>query len=389
MPEADIALSLLHCHSDMMTQTPDFEIFLATTPGLEGILCQEVRLKGFKHAKAVPGGVTIKGGWPEVWRANLWVRGANKVLARLVSFPARYLTQLERRTKAFDWASILRPDVPFRVEASCATSRIYHAGAAAERIAAAISSALGIASTDTANLVIKARIENDVCTLSLDTSGELLHRRGHKVAVNRAPMRETLAALFLTQCGYSGAEPVLDPMCGSGTFVLEAAEIAARLNPGRLRSFAFEQLATFDAAAWAQMRAVKSQRTPPHRFYGSDRDSVAIEMCVANAQCAGVSDFCVFEQKPASEVRPPANEPPGLVICNPPYGTRIGDKEQLAALYRAFGQTMLDHFSGWRVGLITSEPTLAYATHLPFLPNTAPIPHGGLRVALYQTAPLP
>ncbi|WP_406237603.1 class I SAM-dependent RNA methyltransferase [Acetobacter orientalis] len=372
-----------------MTHAPSFEIFLATSPGLEPVLCQEVRLKGFKHAKAVPGGVTITGGWPEVWRANLWVRGTSKVLARLLSFPVRYLTQLEKRTKAFDWASVLRPDVAFRVEASCSTSRVYHAGAAAERIGAAISAALGAPLSDDAAVVIKARIENDVCTLSLDTSGDLLHRRGYKAAVNRAPLRETLASLFLMQCGYKGTEPVLDPMCGSGTFVLEAAEIAARLNPGRLRHFAFEQLATFDAHAWQAMRAVKSERTPPFKFYGSDRDAGAITMSHANAERAGLNALTTFTQRPISEARPPEGCPAGLVISNPPYGTRIGDKQELAPLYRAFGQTMLAHFSGWRVGLITSESSLAYATGLPFLPNTAPIPHGGLKVTLYQTALLP
>ncbi|MBS1002381.1 THUMP domain-containing class I SAM-dependent RNA methyltransferase [Acetobacter thailandicus] len=372
-----------------MTYPSEFDIFLATTPGLEPVLCNEVRLKGFKQARIVPGGVTIKGGWPEVWRANLWIRGTSKILARVLSFPARHLSQLERRAQTFEWGKLLPADKPFRVEATCARSRIYHAGAASERIARAITASMGAPGAETAEITVKARIEDDICTISIDTSGELLHRRGSKEAVNRAPLRETLASLFLMQCGYTGAEPVFDPMCGSGTFITEAAEIAARLNPGRARHFAFEQLVPFDKEAWEKMRAVKSARLPSCRFYGSDRDAGAIVMSEANAKRAGVDSYTAFACQPVSEISPPEGEAPGLVICNPPYGTRLGDKTQLAALYRAFGNTMKARFSGWRVAIITSESSLAHATTLPFLPVTAPVPHGGLRISLYQTRPLP
>ncbi|MFT8505563.1 THUMP domain-containing class I SAM-dependent RNA methyltransferase [Acetobacter sp.] len=371
-----------------MTKDKDFEIFLATVPGLESVLCAEVRLKGFRQPVAVPGGVVIRGGWPEVWRANLWVRGSSRVLARIASFPALHLSQLDRRARQVAWQDVLRPDVPFRVEASCAGSRVYHAGAAAERIGKAIAQMLGATQADDAPVLVRARIEQNICTISVDTSGDLLHRRGYKQAINRAPLRETMAALFLRQCGYNGQEPVLDPMCGSGTFVIEAAEIAARLNPGRARHFAFEQLATFDAQAWQQMRAVKSERTPSVHFYGSDRDAGAITMSRANAERAGVQDYITFAQTPISALRPPPG-PAGLVIANPPYGTRIGDKQSLLPLYSAFGQTMLAHFPGWRVAIVTTEAKLAHGTGLPFLPPEAPVPHGGLRVSLYQTAPLP
>ena len=367
-----------------MTKNWHFEIFLATSPGLEDMLCAEVKLKGFRQPKAVPGGVTLRGGWPEVWRANLWIRGASRVLARVGQFRAEYLNQLEVRAKEVSWGELLRTDVPFRVEVSCSTSRIYHSGAAAERIAKAITETLGVPRSETAHIIVRARIENNFCTLSLDTSGDLLHRRGHKEAVNRAPMRETMASLFLRKCGYNGQEPVLDPMCGSGTFVIEAAEVAARLNPGRSRHFAFEHFATFDPEAWEQMRAVKSQRDPEFHFYGSDRDAGAITMSRANAERAGVTAYTTFNQATVSDILPPAG-PPGLVILNAPYGTRIGDKKKLSALYRALGQRMLEHFKGWRVGIITTETSLAHATGLPFLPTGAPIPHGGLKVFLFQT----
>lgn len=359
-----------------------------TAPGLEEVLYAEVRTKGFKQAKAVPGGVTIKGGWPEVWRANLWVRGAGRVLARIDQFRIPQLAHLEERARQVPWRVVLRPDVPFRVEVTCAQSRIYHSDAAAERIEAAIKATLGAPLSPEAEVLVRARIENDICTISVDTSGELLHKRGYKEAVNRAPMRETMAALFLRQCGYDGSQPVVDPMCGSGTFIIEAAEIAARLNPGRARHFAFEQFANFDAEAWQKMRDVKSARTPDIRFYGSDRDADAVSMSIANAERAGVAAFTEFRQCAISDLVAPEG-PPGLVICNPPYGSRMGDKTKLFPLYRALGQTLKMRFAGWRAGIITSESALAHATGLPFLPTTAPVPHGGIRVTLFQTGVLP
>ena len=371
-----------------MTKDKGFEIFLATAPGLELLLLEEVRGKGFNHPRAVPGGVTIRGGWPEVWRANLWVRGAGRVLARLDSFRVTHLAQLDARARRVPWAEALRPDTPFRVEATCAASRIYHSGAAAERIATAIRETLGAPESAEAEVLVRARIEHDTCTISVDTSGAGLYKRGYKEAVNAAPMRETMASLFLLGCEYRGNEPVLDPMCGSGTFVIEAAEIAARLNPGRARHFAFERLASFDAEAWERMRAVKSARTPPARFHGSDRDAGAVAMSRANAARAGVTDFTEFRQATISEIVPPEG-PPGLVIANPPYGSRLGDRGELSALYRAFGQVLRSRFSGWRVGIVAAEPHLAHATGLPFLPVGAPVPHGGLRVSLFRTEALP
>jgi putative N6-adenine-specific DNA methylase len=364
-----------------------FEIFLVATPGLEGPLCAEARAKGFK-AKTVPGGVSLKGGWPEVWRANLTLRGAGRVIARLGEFRAVHLSQLDKKAREFPWSATLRADVPFRVEASCKASKIYHSGAAAERIERAIEEELGAPAAEDAEVCVRVRIENNVCTLGVDTSGEPLHKRGHKQEVAKAPMRETMAAMFLRQCGFEGTEPVLDPMCGSGTFVIEAAEIAAGLEPGRSRHFAFEKLATFDAVAWTAMRDAAKLITPAHRFYGSDRDAGAIRMSRANAERAGVTGFTEFAERPIEDIRPPEGDP-GLVIVNPPYGDRVKSKAPLRALYRTLGETLLSRFSGWRVGLITSDPTLAQATGLPFSLEAEPVLHGGLRVTLYRTAPLP
>ena len=360
-----------------------FEIFLSAPPGLEDALCAEVAERGFAGPVAVPGGVTLRGSWPEVWRANLEVRGAGRVLARFASFRAMHLAQLDKRARKVPWAEVLRPNVPVHVEATSRKSRIYHAGAAAERISTAISETLGATVTSDAALKVMARIEDDLCTLSLDTSGQPLHRRGHKEAVGKAPMRETLAALFLRECGYTGSEPVVDPMCGSGTFVIEAAEIALGLKPGRSRSFGFEALASFDAEAWARMRQGSAVATDL-RFHGFDRDAGAIRFSQQNAVKAGVSDVTSFACQPVSDLQPPEG-PKGLVIINPPYGARIGNRKLLFGLYASMGQVLKTRFSGWRVGIITSDAGLAKATSLPFLPIGPTIPHGGLKVQLFRT----
>ncbi|BAI76281.1 N6-adenine-specific DNA methylase (plasmid) [Azospirillum sp. B510] len=381
-----------------------FEIFLVAAPGLESVLCAEACDRGFANPTAVKGGVTVSGGWPEVWRANLELRGATRVLARIASFRALHLAQLDKRARRVPWADILRADVPVRVEASCKASRIYHAGAAAQRIERAIAEELGApvvkgpkspaktgkdaseedSAAQAGAIQIKARIDDDLCTISVDSSGESLHKRGHKEAVNKAPMRETLAALFLRQCGYDGRAPVVDPMCGSGTFVIEAAEIAAGLKPGRSRAFAFEQLASFDPCLWRSLRGAGAVTPPSVRFYGSDRDAGAITMSRANAERAGVSGWTDFAHHAISDLTPPEG-PPGLVIVNPPYGARIGEGKSLIPLYHAMGQTLRTRFAGWRVGIITNEAALAKATELPFGEDGVTVSNGGIKVTLYRT----
>lgn len=368
------------------------EFFLVATPGMEALIADEARGAGFQGVTVGPGGVTVAGGWPEVWRANLELRGPSRVLARIGAFRAMHLAQLDKRARKFGWGEVLRPDVPVRVEATCHASRIYHAGAAAERVGRAIAETLGApvqfagkAEEDFAGgVALKVRIDDDMCTFSVDTSGEGLHKRGHKAQVGKAPMRETMAAMFLRACDYRPGEAVVDPMCGSGTFVIEAAEIAAGLQPGRSRAFAFEKLVTFDAAAFGAMRREVSVSGPVVAF-GSDRDDGAIRGATANAERAGVAAATAFRRAAISDAMPPEGVAPGLVIVNPPYGARIGDRRQLFALYAAMGRVLRERFAGWRVGIITSDGGLAKATGLPFLPMDESVAHGGLRIALYRT----
>ena len=369
----------------MSTET--FELLLTCAPGLENALAEEVREKSFAVHGQLTGGVLLKGNWLNVWRANLILRGANSVVARIGGFPASHMSELDKRARKFEWQHWLPKNVPLKVTASCKASRLYHSGAVCQRIETALREEFGADFSEDASLEVMARIERNICTLSIDTSGVLLHKRGLKLAMAKAPMRETMAALILRQCGYLGLEPVVDPMCGSGTFILEAAEMAQGLLPGRLREFAFELLPSFDPQEWQKMKLQPSQETQL-RFLGFDRDAGAIKAATANAVRAGVMNVTRFTQQPIAQLKRP-DGPPGLVICNPPYGARIGDLKKLSSLYASFGQVLRENFSGWRVGLVTNEASLAKATGLPFLKPSEPISHGGIKIRLYQTRPLP
>lgn len=374
-----------------MTHHSPIEIFCACPPGLEDYLAAEMAEAGFAAPRATGGGVETEGDWAEVWRANLVLRGASKVLARIGTFRAFHLAQLDKRARKFPWGDILTAGARVKVEvATNRKSKIYHAGAATERLERAIAEEFGAPIADgleDAEIVIKARIDDNNVILSVDTSGDGLHKRGYKQAMGKAPMRETMAALILRACGYAGREPVLDPMCGSGTFPIEAAEMARGLMAGRGRGFAFEKLATFDAEAVAALRADWTPRETDQHFYGSDRNVNVIGMAGENAARAGVGDLITFAPTPVSGITRPEGAA-GLVVVNPPYGARVGKKKDLFALYGAFGDKMRAEFKGWRVGMVTSDTQLAEATKLPWLPTGAPIAHGGLKVRLFRTDPL-
>ncbi|MCC1482452.1 THUMP domain-containing class I SAM-dependent RNA methyltransferase [Roseibaca sp. Y0-43] len=359
----------------------DYTIFMACLPGFEPLLLAEAQELGLRGAKALAGGVEVSGGMAELARANRESRIASRVLLRIGEFRALHLAQLDKRARKLPWADWLRADVPVRVEASCTKSRIYHQKAAAQRIERAIADLVG-APISADGLRVMLRIDDDLATISLDTSGEGLHKRGFKQFTGKAPLRETMAAAFLRQMGYDGSQAVLDPMCGSGTFVLEAAEIAAGLAPGRARGFAFEQF----AAARDLPPQPAPNRVPERRYFGFDRDQGAIQGARANAERAGLCDWTSFTCQPVSALTRP-DCAPGLVMVNPPYGGRIGNIGQLYGLYASLGKVLAEQFQGWRVGLVTTEAKLAHTTGLK-LEAGAPIPHGGMKVRLFQSGAL-
>lgn len=359
-------------------------IFAAAPPGLESHLGAELKALAAEYS-VVRGGVEFLGDWPQVWRANLWLRCASRVLVRVGEFRAMHLAQLDKRTRRLPWRDFLDPHHSVSVEVTCRRSKIYHSGAATERIARALTETLNVDVQPEATIRILGRIDDDLCTISIDTSGDPLHKRGYKLEVGKAPLRENIAAAFLRACGYSGDEPFVDPMCGSGTLVIEAAQIAAHITPGALRPFAFQSLPSYHASAWQKIQQASAPQTSAlPALYGSDRDAGAISASARNAERAGVSEYTRFSKHAISDLRPPSDEP-GLVLTNPPYGHRIGDVKKLRNLYATFGRVLRERFAGWRVGMITSDRSLAHATGLPFKPPGSPVPHGGTRVQLYQT----
>ena len=359
-------------------------VFLVAQPGLEAPLAAEAAVLGFADVRAVPGGVEIAGGLAEAARANRTLRCAVRVLWRVASFRALHLAQLDKRARKLPWGDWLRPDVPVRVEAVCRTSKIYHDKAAVQRIAGAITAA-GIVVASDGPVTVKARIEDDLCTMSIDTSGEPLHRRGHKTFVGKAPLRETMAAGFLWQMGFDGSQAVVDPMCGSGTIVLEAAEIAAGLVPGRSRDFAFEKLISGGSEGLCPSRSPEylESKDGGVRFFGFDRDDGAIRGARGNAERAGIAGVCRFERQAVSDLMPPEGMAPGIVLTNPPYGARIGERKLLFAVYGALGATLRARFSGWQVGIVTPDRGLAQATGLTLEP-VGPVDHSGTKVWLWQ-----
>ncbi|MEM7741012.1 MAG: THUMP domain-containing protein, partial [Pseudomonadota bacterium] len=270
-----------HHRRDVLT------IFMATFPGLEPWLFEEAQQLGFQGLRSVAGGVECQGAWTDVWRANLWLRGANRVLVRLGSFRAAHLSTLDKRARMLPWETIVHPQTPITVEATCRASKIYHSGAASERVRKAAIAKAGAVESETNTIKILVRIEKDRCTVSIDTSGELLHKRGYKQDVVKAPLRETMASLFLRAAGYTGNEPLIDPMCGSGTIPLEAASWALGKAPGQDRDFAFQRLVPFDEQRWQAIKNDGDQDNINVQIIGADRDGAAVEASRRNAQRGG------------------------------------------------------------------------------------------------------
>ena len=360
-----------------------FEIFIACIPGLERELLAEIKQIGFNQTKLSVGGVSFFGDWRDVWRANFYLRGATKVLVRFASFRATHLAQLDKLSHKLNWENLLQYKKSFRVETVCRKSKIYHSGAASQRISKAVSDKIDAKEDPNSDIVIKTRISSDICTISIDSSGEGLHKRGYKIATGKAPIRETLAALFLQKMKFDGSQVVYDPMCGSGTIVIEAAEIALGLPPGRRRNFTFMELPSFQKDEYEKLTKI-NQKKINHRFFGSDRDEGAIQNSIKNSKTANVDTFCHFKACSISNVVPPTHEP-GIILVNPPYGKRVGDRKKLFALYKSLGQTLLEKFVDWQIGIITSDPGLAKATGLNFSDISSAVDNGGIKVKLYET----
>ncbi len=343
------------------------QLFVSTTPGLEAALEGEARSLGAAVSREA-GGVSMRGPPGLYALANLRLRTASRVLLRLGQVPLR---------EPFD-AALAR--VPVAAEVGTGVRvRATGAGPLAKLEAAATRLWGGGAGDDAPEVLLRA--EGGRCTVSLDTSGEGLHLRGYRQEVSRAPVRETLAAGILLLAGYSGDEPLWDPMCGSGTLAIEGAWLAQHRAPGLARRFAFERFASHDAARWqAELaRARAEERPAPFPILAGDLNAGSLGTARRNARRAGLAGELTLERHDATRLEAPAGVVPGLVVANLPYGKRVGDRTELPRLYRDFGAA-IRRLKGWRYALLTAEGD---ERGLGFEPDRAlALSNGGLKCRL-------
>jgi putative N6-adenine-specific DNA methylase len=383
--------------------------FAAAAPGVEPVLLREVEsLPRMSDVGAVEGGVEFSGTLEAGMRANLWLRTASRVLLRVGMVEARDFARLRRRVSALPWRELVPFGAALQVKASAQRSRLFHTGAVEETVRFALADCLArnarsLADPPRDSVTVLARGVDDRWTLSIDSSGELLHRRGWRLEAAHAPLRETLAAALLLLCEWDPATALVDPMCGAGTVPIEAVAIALQRAPGLGRSFAFEQWPCFDSESWERERAAAKAALrdgPIAPILGFDRSPSAVERARRNAERAGVARHLRIEELALAELRAPrfrpvrsradvlhtgARSPRGLVLANPPYGRRLGNVQRARAAYTELGRVLRERFRGWQVGILSAHPA-----HTACLRLGPPVVHtlqnGGIRVELLRFA---
>ncbi len=376
-----------------MKNTTRYRLFAPCAPGLEGILQKELLTLGIDGVQT-RGGVEFAGDLLTIYSANLWLRTASRVVVRIGSFPLSSLREAVDRFARYPWEIYIGNAASVRVRASCHKSKIYHSGALAQRLCEAIGKRLGRqinlvkeSKAKRAPLVF-VRLVKDRCVISVDTSGEHLHKRGFKKFTVKAPLRENLAAAMLIASDYDGSRPFLDPFCGSGTLVLEAAMIACRIPPGRNRRFAFMDWSIFDKSLWNEVvrRSEAFFKKPAFEIKGFDKDEAAIHSALANADAGGFNGLVSFQCAPFHSLSPGQFQDNGIIVTNPPYGKRLKENNSLLEFYAQFGQIFRERFQGWDISLILPKdaPMLKRSLGLP-LKTLTTFSNGGLLVELLSS----
>ncbi|MEI7847903.1 MAG: class I SAM-dependent RNA methyltransferase [Chloroflexota bacterium] len=349
--------------------------FVVTAPGLDQIAAQELLQLGL-IPQVEPGGVTFKADDEGLYRANLYLRTASRILSRVGQFfYATTFGELRDKASRLPWEKFLIPGQPVAIRVTCHKSKLIHSDAVAERIAGAIYDRLGkesplkkalgdeitnpalndLSQADAQLIVV--RVVNDQVLVSMDSSGELLHRRGYRLAVAKAPLRETLAAGMILASGWDASSPLIDPFCGSGTIPIEAVLMALGIPPGLNRRFAFMNWPGYDEARWQTLLAeIPPRKEVDLEIIASDRDAGAVKMAQENAARAGVENIIHFECQAVSAISPP--EGLGWVVTNPPYGLRVSEGRDLRNLYAQFGNVLRAKCHGWNVAVLSSDPML-------------------------------
>lgn len=358
------------------------ELFAVTAPGLEDLCARELEALGIASVKAVPGGVEFSGELRQIYAANLWSRTAGRVLVRFAEFRCRDFPALFNRVSRLPWGRFVRPGTTLSFRAASHRSRLMHTGRMVEVLQEAAAKALGEnASADRSGSeqLVLVRFEDDLCRISIDSSGELLHRRGYREEAAHAPMRETLAAGTLLRLGWDGTTGLYDPLCGSGTFLIEAALIATHRPPGAGRPFAFMNWPGYRPGLWDAllMEASRQQKPLSVSIAGSDRDALAVSAARRNVSRAGFSEFIEVQPLDIRDLELPPGG--GWVVTNPPYGERVGAGQDLRPLYARLGGICR---AGWSCALVCPDSRQASVTGLS-LSILSRFSNGGIEVYLH------
>ncbi|MCI0640437.1 MAG: THUMP domain-containing protein [Gemmataceae bacterium] len=344
-------------------------MFATCARGLELILAAELRLLNARDIVPGRGGVHFRGDLALLYRANLWLRTAVRVLWQLLEAPAASPEELYDAVQSIDWQLYLTPDHTLAVDCNVRDSNITHSQYAARKVKDAICDQFiqkcgRRPSVDTEEPMVKINlhIHQNLATLSLDSSGDSLHKRGYRPIQSKAPLNEALAAGLILLTGWKGNLPLVDPLCGSGTLCIEAAWIATRRPPGLTRKrFGFQGWMNYDVAVWTKLRDQARgsvQKQLPQPIIGSDLRKDAIQFAQTNARAAGIGHLSRFEVKNLADFTPPLG-PPGVLICNPPYGERLGETKDLYKLYQKLGEVFRERCAGWRLFVFTGNAALA------------------------------
>jgi len=365
--------------------------------GLEPILAAELNHLSATAVTPGRGGVHFAGDATLLYRANLHLRTAVRVLLPVLEADVRSPDELYDAVRTIDWSQYLTPGHTLAVDANVRDSAITHSQYAARRVKDAVCDQFrektGVrpsVDADRPMVGLNLHLARDHVVLSLDSSWDSLHKRGYRPALLKAPLNEALAAGLLLHTGFDGSEPLADPMCGAGTFCIEGAWLATHRPPGLTRKwFGFQGWPDFDAGLWAAVRDDARRKVTKQLDYpvgGGDVRKDAVASARENAKAAGVGHLVRFIVADVAAARPPAGEP-GLVIVNPPYGERIGEEKELVSLYRTFGTTVRDHWPGWRACLFTSNDWLASQAPLKVKRKT-PFFNGALACKLWEFLPV-
>lgn len=344
------------------------KFFATCARGLEAVLAEELSALRARDVSVGRGGVQFHGDLALLYSANLWLRTAIRVLWPIHEAAVSSPDELYQAVRSIDWSRYLTPEHTLAVDANVRDSNITHSKYAALRVKDAVCDQfvdkLGrrpSVDVETPMVGFNLHIAHNHAVLSLDSSGESLHKRGYRPIQTKAPLNEALAAGLVLLTGWRGDSPFADPLCGGATLCIEAAWIALARPPGLTRKrFGFQGWMNYDVGLWTALRddarrGVK--KTLPQPIVGSDLRRDALYFAEQNARAAGIGHLLHFTLQDVRNFRPP-DGPPGVILCNPPYGERLGEERELVPLYQALG-ALVERCPGWRVFIFTGNAMLA------------------------------